>query len=149
MLTAAGVEALLKVKEQKLSEPESLDMATWVKTECNGSGYTVSCTAGQLVINYLASEERLEPNFIKQKTFEEWTAKSYLIKDTANKILGFAEDDWEGTASLFDKVCWPEEFKQAYNKARGYSKERAEILGQVIDWFIKTNYKPEEVIENA
>ena len=124
-------------------------MATWVKTECNGSGYTFSCIAGQLVINYLASEKRLEPNFIKQKTFEEWTAKSYLIKDTANKILGFAEDDWEGTASLFDIVCWPEEFRHAYKKARGYSKERAEILGQVIDWFIKTNYKPEEVIENA
>ena len=105
MLTKEGVEALLKVKAQKLSEPESLDMATWVKTECNGSGYTFSCIAGQLVINYLASEKRLEPNFIKQKTFEEWTAKSYLIKDTANKILGFAEDDWEGTASLFDIVC--------------------------------------------
>ena len=54
MLTKEGVEALLKVKAQKLSEPESLDMATCVKT--NGSGYTVSCTAGQLVINYLASE---------------------------------------------------------------------------------------------
>lgn len=103
MLTKEGVEALLKVKAQKLATPKSLNMATWIKT--NGSGYTVSCIAGQLVINYLASEKRLEPNFIKQKTFEEWTAKSYLIKDTANKILGFAEDDWEGTASLFDIVC--------------------------------------------
>jgi hypothetical protein len=147
MLTADGVKALLKVKAQKLARPDNLNMATWIKTECNGSGYTVSCIAGQLVINSLAAETGLEPNNIKQETFKELTAKDYL--DTANKILGFAEDDWEGTASLFDKVCWTEEFKQAYNKAARGSKERAEILGQVIDWFIETNYKPEEVLTNA
>ena len=143
MLTKEGVEALLKVKAQKLSEPESLDMGVWIQTESDTSCGTVSCIAGQLIINKFIEEDITSLLLLKGLTLES------SVSQAAYQILGFTKDEWDIPLYLFHKNHWPDNFYYDYAKAAPNSKERAEILGQVIDWFIETNYKPKEVIENA
>jgi hypothetical protein len=142
MLTKEGVEALLLVKAQKLKQPESLDMGAWI--ECNPCG-TVSCIAGQIVINKFASNGDINLRHLEQESLR----KLGGYANAAGNILGFSKGQWETYFELFHKRHWPEKFYYAYVEEKAGSKERAEILGQMIDWFIETNYKPEEVIENA
>ena len=143
MLTKEGVEALLKVKAQKLSEPESLDMRVWIQTETDTPCGTVSCIAGQLIINKFIEEDITSLLLLKGLTFES------SVFQAAYQILGFTKDERNIPLNLFHREHWPDNFYYDYAKAASNSKKRAEILGQVIDWFIETNYKPEGVTENA
>ena len=141
MLTTAGVEALLQVKAQKLAEPESLNMGVWVQTECDTPCGTVSCIAGQLIINKFIEENGADSN-LNDLTFENSPSQA------ASKILGFRKDEEDITDTLFHTGHWPADFYYAY-KAAENSREQAKILGQVIDHFIKAHYKSDEEIENA
>ena len=142
MLTKEGVAALLQVKAQKLAEPESLNMGVWVQTECDTPCRTVSCIAGQLIINKFIEENGADSN-LNDLTFE-----GYPFQD-ASKILGFRKDEGDITDTLFYTGHWTADFYYAYAKAAENSRERAKILGQVIDHFIKAHYKSDEEIENA
>lgn len=142
MLTKEGVAALLQVKAQKLAEPESLNMGVWVQTECDTPCGTVSCIAGQLIINKFIEENGADSN-LNDLTFEDYPSQD------ASKILGFRKDEGDITDTLFHKSHWPADFYYAYAKAAENSRERAKILGQVIDHFIKAHYKSDEEIENA
>ena len=141
MLTTAGVEALLQVKAQKLAEPESLNMGVWVQTECDTPCGTVSCIAGQLIINKFIEENGADSN-LNDLTFENSPSQA------ASKILGFRKDEEDITDTLFHTGHWSADFYYAY-KAAENSREQAKILGQVIDHFIKAHYKSDEEIENA
>jgi hypothetical protein len=142
MLTKEGVEALLQVKAQKLAEPESLNMGVWIQTECDTPCGTVSCIAGQLIINKFIEENSADSN-LNDLALEAYASQA------ASKILGFTDDEWNITEDLFHRNYWPVDLHNAYARAAENSKERAEILGQVIDQFIKAHYKPEEKTKNA
>lgn len=142
MLTKEGVEALLRVKAQKLAEPESLDMGVWIQTESDTPCGTVSCIAGQLIIN----------KFIEENSADNLNLNNLIVDSPsrdAYKILGFTEDEWDIPHGLFHRNRWSDNFYYAYAKAESGSKERSETLGRVIDHFIAQHYKPEEVTENA
>lgn len=148
MLTAAGVEALLKVKEQKLANPDSLAMGTFL---CG----TVSCIAGQLILN--------QPEY-KEMTWQQITSAVYDTSSftvEAGKILGFDledvdledEDDKEGKyqqilASLFFTGCWPEtlreKYRQLFTNLDDYSSGNvAQLVAERIDQFIEEHYQEE------
>lgn len=142
MLTKEGVAALLQVKAQKLAEPESLDMGCWIQTETDTPCGTVSCIAGQLIINKFIEENGTDSDLRNLET------KGYPSQ-VAYKILGFRKDEWDIPFKLFHRNQWPADFYRAYANAAESSKKRAEILGQVIDYFIAQHYKPKEVTEDA
>lgn len=57
MLTAEGVAALLKVKEQKLAAPESLIMSDYLTQERT---INRSCIGGQLILNRYGIKKFIE-----------------------------------------------------------------------------------------
>jgi len=128
MLTTEGIEALQKVKEQILSEPQKFDMGQWVNIhpECG----TVACIAGWLVLNKFGVEEfrRManEPGGIS-------------VKQEADKIIGC------NGGRLFYTCAWPEYLKDEYESKEGEYElvGKAELAVKAIDWFIKLN-KPKD-----
>lgn len=145
MLTAEGVQALLKVKEQKLAHPETLTMNSY--TESSYQCGTVSCIGGQLVLN--------QPEYAGGclEAVEKAVYAKSLFKVEAAKILGFdieeREDDRRVVESLFHISDWPEQLKQKWNCRSCQAAESAQIVAERIDLFIAEHYKPEEEVENG
>lgn len=139
MLTAAGVEALLKVKEQKLANPDSLAMGTFLYG-------TVSCIAGQLILN--------QPEY-KEMTWQQITSAVYdksSFTVEAGTILGFDLEDKDDMEcenrqildSLFFTECWPETLREKYERIPPLATSYyAELVAERIDQFIEEHYQEE------
>ena len=131
MLTAAGVEALLKVKEQKLADPDSLVMYTF------RDSFGATCIAGQLILNEYGVEK-----------LEEAEKEVFGCRKVASSILGihFKRSDLnEGseTDSLFYKQDWDNDLFDRWQRSTS-SEERAQIVAEVIDRFISKYYNKGE-----
>ena len=141
MLTAAGVEALLKVKEQKLADPDSLVMHTF------RDPFGATCIAGQLILNEYGVEK-----------LEEAEKEVFGCRKVASSILGIHFKRWgeEGsetdsifykqywdTDSLFYKQDWDNDLFDRWQRSTS-SEERAQIVAEVIDRFISKYYNKGE-----
>lgn len=148
MLTAAGVEALLKVKKQKLADPETLEMASY--TGSNHLCKTVSCIGGQIVLNQ-PEYEGMSLEEVEQAVYEKTT-----FKVAAASILGFDIEvekvDKTVVDSLFHTSAWPYPFRDRYSSlVEDYSSKPsdfAKLVAERIDLFIAEHYK-EENTDNA
>lgn len=133
MLTAEGVKALLKVKEQKLAHPESLVMHDYfLETE---SGIC-TCIGGQLILNKYGLDKLRETSKV--------LCNCHVL---ASSILGMpvtkeeVEDDRTlDTDKLFYLSCWSESLRDSWNEEEEYSPERALVVAEVIDEFVATHY---------
>lgn len=137
MLTAEHKAALLKVKEQKLANPHTLIMHTYLEeTEL----YPRSCIAGQLILNKYGLDNLRETSEI-----------SFNCHSLASSILGMplTKEEIEGdkspeTDKMFYLSCWSETLIDSWDDTEEYSLERAIIVAKVIDEFIAQHYKEEE-----
>jgi hypothetical protein len=129
MLTTAGVEALLKVKEQKLADPDSLVMHTYL------DHFGATCIGGQLILNKYGMQRLKEA---EQIDFE--------CHKLAGSIVGIPfegdPDNQRITDSLFHRLYWD---KDLYNRWQNSTtaNERAQIVAEVINRFIAKNYQEE------
>jgi hypothetical protein len=133
MLTAAGVEALLKVKEQKLADPDSLVMYTF------RDPFGATCIAGQLILNEYGVEK-----------LEEAEEMHFGCHKLASSILGIPfkrsdPDEERVTDSLFYKQDWDNDLFDRWQRSPFFSsEERAQIVAEVIDRFISKYYNKGE-----
>lgn len=140
MLTAEGVAALLKVKEQKLAAPESLIMSDYLTQERT---INRSCIGGQLILNRYGIKKFIEA--------EKYDMGVHIL---AASILGISLTVEEAEANpitdeLFHVSRWSDDLKDSWFKEEKYSLKRAQIVAEVIDRFISKHYKLEEVKEDA
>ena len=147
MLTAAGVEVLLKVKEQKLANPETLEMGSFARS--NHLGKTVSCIGGQIVLNQ-PEYEGMSLEEVEQAVYEKTT-----FKVAAASILGFdieVEKVDKTVDSLFYILFWPYPLRDRYSSlvkdCSSKPSDFAKLVAERIDLFIAEHYK-EENTDNA
>ena len=134
MLTAAGVEALLKVKEQKLADPDSLVMYTF------RDSFGATCIGGQLILNEYGVE--------KLKEAQGMYCGCHKL---ASSILGIPfkrsdPDEKRVTDSLFYRWDWDNDLVDRWQHSTS-SDERAWIVAEVIDRFIDNYYQEEENVD--
>lgn len=134
MLTKTGVEALLKVKEQKLADPDSLVMHTF------RDSFGATCIGGQLILNEYGVEKLEEAEGIHFGCHK--LASSILVKP----FKRFDPDEERVTDSLFYWAAWDNDLVDRWQHSIS-SDERAQIVAEVIDRFIDTYYQEEENVD--
>lgn len=148
-----NTKLLLKVKKHILAKPSRLHMAQWlVRANENMESIfkNVIKKKGRKYITNLDTTygeptTQLLPDCGTVGCIAGWTA---LLSSTPDKIYHYGDAcDLLGgyqTSSLFYPTHWPEEYYIKYRLAKN-QRERAKIVGQVIDLFIAGggSFKPE------